>query len=162
VVQLVVPPLRARNGDLSLLLGAMLADSAHRNGKAVPSVTPEAMAVLARHRWPGNVRELRNLAQRLVVLDDDGRITIADLPPSLRKDPPAGRAMVNGAQWQPEPYEQAQEVALRDFRSDYVRRMLEAHRGNVTRAAHSAGVSRRTFHRWIAEGSDTAEAGGEG
>jgi len=161
VVQLVVPPLRARNGDLALLLGAMLADFAQRNGKPVPVVTPEAMTVLARHRWPGNVRELRNLAQRLVVLDDDGRITIADLPPALRKDPPPARAGAAGAAWQPEPYEAAQEAALRDFRGDYVRRMLEAHRGNVTRAAQSAGVSRRTFHRWIADGSDTMDAGGD-
>jgi DNA-binding NtrC family response regulator len=162
VVQLVVPPLRARNGDLPLLLGAMLTEFANRNGKPVPSVTPEAMEVLARHRWPGNVRELRNLAQRLVVLDDDGRITIADLPPSLRKEPAAGWTPANGAVWQPEPYEHAQEVALREFRSDYVRRMLEAHHGNVTRAASTAGVSRRTFHRWIADGPDTVDSGGDG
>ena len=37
------------------------------------------------------------------------------------------------------------------FKAEYVRSMLERHRGNVTQAAKSAGVSRRTFHRWLAD-----------
>ena len=48
-------------------------------------------------------------------------------------------------------YSRAQEEALREFRATYVRRLLELHGGNVTRAATTAGVSRRTLHRWLAE-----------
>ena len=154
VVHFVVPPLRARSGDLALLLTAMLAEFAARTDKRAPQVTPEAMALLARHRWPGNVRELRNLAQRLVALDDDGRVTVADLPPALRGEPSGGGDAPVDDAWRPVPYDAAQDAALREFRSEYVRRMMEAHGGNVTRAAERAGVSRRTFHRWIADGRD--------
>ncbi|MEQ1692359.1 MAG: sigma-54 dependent transcriptional regulator, partial [Gemmatimonas sp.] len=157
VVHFVVPPLRDRNGDLTLLLSLMLAEFAARNAKRTPQVTPEAMALLAQHRWPGNVRELRNLAQRLVVLDVDGRITPEDLPIGLRTRASAEPAVNGAVAWKSLPYDEAQEIALRTFRDGYVRQLLEASHGNVTRAAQRAGVSRRTFHRWIADGTDAPD-----
>ena len=63
----------------ALLLGAMLAEFASRNGKPVPAVTPEAMSVLSRHRWPGNVRELINRIRRAMVMCEHRLITPADL-----------------------------------------------------------------------------------
>ena len=54
------------------------------------------------------------------------------------------------AQWTME-YSSAQDDALREFRATYVRRLLELHGGNVSRAATTAGVSRRTLHRWLAQ-----------
>ncbi len=48
-------------------------------------------------------------------------------------------------------YATAQDQALRQFRTAYVAQMLAQHQGNVSRAAAAAGVSRRTFHRWIAD-----------
>jgi DNA-binding NtrC family response regulator len=148
VVPFSLPPLRARDGDVPLLLNVFLDEFASAARRRAPQVTAEAWAVLRRHTWPGNVRELRNAAQRLVVLDDDGRITAEDLGGALqhltrpREDEPA--------QW-PVTYPEAQDRALRDFRATYVRRLLEMHDGNVSRAAVTAGVSRRTLHRWLAE-----------
>jgi DNA-binding NtrC family response regulator len=111
-------------------------------------VTAEAWAILERHSWPGNVRELRNAAQRLVVLDNDGRITAEDLDGALHH---IVRPRENEeARW-PSSYSEAQDKALRDFRAEYVRRLLELHDGNVSHAAVGAGVSRRTLHRWLAE-----------
>ena len=59
---------------------------------------PDAWVALERHAWPGNVRELRNAAQRLVVLDDDGRITAEDLTSVLhhRATDPRRHAGVDG------------------------------------------------------------------
>lgn len=111
-------------------------------------MTPEAWAILERHTWPGNVRELRNAAQRLVVLDADGRITPEDLGSALQRGFDTSPERV--AEW-PVEYAGAQQDALHEFRSTYVRRLLELHGGNVSRAAKTAGVSRRTLHRWLAE-----------
>lgn len=148
VVQLHVPPLRLRQGDIALLLHTFAAEFAAALSKAVPRFSPDALAALEGYGWPGNVRELRNLAQRLVVLDEDGRITLSDLPDAIRgwteaepTVPPASVA----------PYEEARAKALAAFRSGYVKRLLAAHDGNITRAAREAGLSRRTLHRWLAE-----------
>ncbi|MBA4070324.1 MAG: hypothetical protein C0497_00565 [Gemmatimonas sp.] len=148
VVHFVLPPLRARQGDVPLLMNAFLGEFAAALRRRPPEVMPEAWAILERHSWPGNVRELRNTAQQLVVLDSDGRITREDLGDAFTRDLETQR---------PEPaplpltYAQAQLQALRAFRSTYVKRLLELHGGNVTRAATSAGVSRRTLHRWLSE-----------
>jgi len=151
VVRLDVPPLRARGNDVDLLLHAFLARFAVASGRPAPVLTPETREVLLRYAWPGNVRELRNLAQRLVVMDEDARLTLADLPEGMRSGVPAAGAPDGDGRTPPEPWEPASAVALRAFRGDYVRRLLAAHDGNVSRAAAAAGVSRRTLHRWIAE-----------
>ena len=116
-------------------------------------MTPEAWSILEQHTWPGNVRELRNAAQRLVVLDADGRITAEDLSGVLGRGIVAPRE--DAASW-PTTYSGAQDKALREFRATYVKRLLELHGGTVSRAATTAGVSRRTLHRWLAELNMTA------
>ena len=147
VVQLRLPPLRARPEDVPVLLLAFLRRFAADLERPTPTVTPDTMAALQAHPWPGNVRELRNLAQRLVVLDTDARITLADLPDAIRGWPDEP----DGAPLPPASYTEAREEALTDFRRSYLRRLLSVHGGNVTRAAVAAGVSRRTLHRWLAE-----------
>jgi DNA-binding NtrC family response regulator len=156
VVQLNLPPLRGRTGDLPLLMNAFVEEFASAAHRRPPQVMPDAWATLERHGWPGNVRELRNAAQRLVVLDDDGRITADDIRSALhyaiQKHPE------ESAPW-PVDYGAAQERALREFRAEYVTRLLELHGGNVSRAAEAAHVSRRTLHRWLAELRPSSEEG---
>ncbi|MBI4500868.1 MAG: sigma-54-dependent Fis family transcriptional regulator [Gemmatimonadetes bacterium] len=152
VVHLRVPPLRARQDDIALLLHTFAAEFAEAFSKPVPRFSPDALQALETYRWPGNVRELRNLAQRLVLLDEDGRVTLADLPDAVRgwtegePDAPPLRFV---------PYEEARAQALAAFRSAYVKRLLAQHDGNVSQAARQAGLSRRTLHRWLAEGATT-------
>ena len=148
VVELTIPPLRERKGDLPLLLSTFLAEFAELQGVAPPGVAPDALRILERHPWPGNVRELRNLAHRLVVLDTAGVITVADLPPAVR-DWTGLSDDVN--ELSSLPYSEAREEVLAAFRASYCRQLLKETDGNVTRAASAAGVSRRTFHRWLAE-----------
>ncbi|MFN0098433.1 MAG: sigma-54-dependent transcriptional regulator [Gemmatimonadaceae bacterium] len=148
VIRLQLPALRERGGDVALLLTAFLEEFAQLAKRRPPRVTREALAILERYPWPGNVRELRNVAQRLVVLDDDGQVTAEELPGALRAQPAATAAEEPG--W-PQSYEVAREAANRRFLKGYIEGMLEATDGNVSRAADAAGVSRRTFHRWMAE-----------
>ncbi len=148
VIPLQVPLLRERAGDVALLARRFFAEFSAAKDEDPPRVSPDVWDALERYEWPGNVRELRNLAERLVVLDDDGRITLSDLPEPLRP----WATVENGS---PEsellPYEGARAEALDSFKLRYVGRLLEASGGNVSGAARAAGVSRRTLHRWIAE-----------
>jgi DNA-binding NtrC family response regulator len=158
VVQLVVPPLRERPDDLEALLRHFLDRFAHDLGKEAPQVSPDAWSALERYQWPGNVRELRNVAQRAAVLDEDGQITLADLPETLRGWAPGNTEPASlGA---PPPYEDAREAAALAFRDGYLRRLLAHCGGNVSQAARLAGVSRRTLHRWLAETGVATDAGG--
>jgi DNA-binding NtrC family response regulator len=84
VIQLRLPPLRERLDDLPALLTHFLSSFANQYRMPVPSVSADAMAMLASYGWPGNVRELRNVAERLVVRSRNGAIDVADLPPSVR------------------------------------------------------------------------------
>ncbi|MBI4409658.1 MAG: sigma-54-dependent Fis family transcriptional regulator [Gemmatimonadetes bacterium] len=150
VVPLRVPPLRERRGDIPLLLQTFLRQFGQLHGKEVPEVSPDVWELLERYAWPGNIRELKNLAQRLVVLDEDGRITRSDLPETLRFPLSAAPGSAPAAATSLE-YEAARGAALRAFHASYLTRLLEEHGGNVTRAARAAGLSRRTLHRWLAQ-----------
>ena len=80
VIELRVPPLRERRGDLPQLTTAILARLAGNHGRSVvPQLTPAALEALASHPFPGNVRELENVLERALAMADDDRIDAADL-----------------------------------------------------------------------------------
>ncbi len=89
VVHLRVPPLRARTEDIEPLVEAFVGTIAGELGVPIPVVDHEVMEALKKHSWPGNVRELRNAIERLIIMANEGRIELGDLPPELV----AGRAV---------------------------------------------------------------------
>jgi DNA-binding NtrC family response regulator len=86
VIPLTIPPLRARSGDIPLLVDYFLARLRETRASKVTSLTPEVMSVLKAYHWPGNIRELENLMERMVILADGPILTIDDLPQRLLKD----------------------------------------------------------------------------
>jgi transcriptional regulator with PAS, ATPase and Fis domain len=83
VIQLKVPPLRARKQDIPLMIEQFLQQFRIPAGP-VRSMTPEAVAALVEYSWPGNVRELENVIERLVVVCHRDVIELSDLPLELR------------------------------------------------------------------------------
>src|SRR5579872_840779 len=79
-----LPPLRERSGDIPLLAQSFLREFAREMGKEVKDFTAEALESLIHHAWPGNVRELRAAIEHAVALCRGDRITVRDLPRSLR------------------------------------------------------------------------------
>ncbi len=141
VVNLRLPPLRERPGDLPLLIQHFVRHFAQENGKKLEGITPDAVSALAAHPWPGNVRELRNVIERMVVLARGDRLTARDLPPSFR--PTGGEASALVPKGGP--------LSLEDAERQMIVRALKAHDNNVTRAAADLGISRRTLHRKLNE-----------
>ncbi|MCH8829666.1 MAG: sigma-54-dependent Fis family transcriptional regulator [Planctomycetes bacterium] len=80
VISITLPPLRERKEDLYKLALHFLNESAAQAGKRINYIEADALTALERHRWPGNIRELKNAIERAVVLADDERITLKDLP----------------------------------------------------------------------------------
>ena len=62
-----LPPLRERGEDLSELVRVLLAEISRKKGRAVPTLSPDALSLLGRYHWPGNIRELRNVLERAML-----------------------------------------------------------------------------------------------
>ncbi|HYF75662.1 MAG TPA: sigma 54-interacting transcriptional regulator, partial [Symbiobacteriaceae bacterium] len=83
VVRILLPPLRERREDLPRFIEHGMKRACERLGRGPVSIEPGALRQLLAYQYPGNVRELENLLEQAVVLDDDGLITEADLPPEV-------------------------------------------------------------------------------
>jgi DNA-binding NtrC family response regulator len=81
VVELFLPPLRERAGDLKLLANEFLTRFSTQNGKKVTGYDDEAMSWILNYRWPGNVRELKNAVERAVIMVGGPVIGVNDIAP---------------------------------------------------------------------------------
>ncbi len=84
VVRIKMPPLRERAEDIPQIVDFSLQTLVKQKKTRVSKVSPEAMAVLVRHRWPGNVRELENVVYRSAVIAQGDAILVKDLPAEIR------------------------------------------------------------------------------
>ncbi|MGH7995402.1 MAG: PEP-CTERM-box response regulator transcription factor [Opitutaceae bacterium] len=131
VVQIVLPPLRERGEDVTLLARSLLHRYAEETGKPGISFGPEALRAIRSYTWPGNVRELQNRVKRGVIMSGNRRVTAQDL--ELAAAASGGSA-----------------TSLKDAREAVEREMiteaLRKHSGKITAAAADLGVSRPTFY----------------
>jgi DNA-binding NtrC family response regulator len=81
VVEIFLPPLRERLGDVKLLANEFLARYAQQNGKKVTGFDNDSWSWILNYRWPGNVRELKNAVERAVIMATGPVITVTDIAP---------------------------------------------------------------------------------
>ena len=94
VVPIVVPPLREREGDITLLVDHFLRIYCASSKKPLKAVKPDVLEILEDYRWPGNVRELENVIQRLVVMVNSPVITLEHLPQQLLHSSATGQESI--------------------------------------------------------------------
>src|SRR5664280_2059248 len=140
VVEIFLPPLRARSGDVPLLAQNVLREFARENNKPVADFTADAMELLMNYSWPGNVRELRTAIEHAVVLCRGERISARDLPASVRD----GSAL---AAADPQRVLARNDLTVKEAEKQLIIRALKETQGNRTLAARKIGMSRRTLHR---------------
>ncbi|MCC9599858.1 sigma-54 dependent transcriptional regulator [Stieleria sp. JC731] len=83
VVNIVLPSLRERVGDIPLLIDYFLREAAETCGRDVDCFDSEAITQMQSYRWPGNVRQLQNVVERAVLLSRGRQLTLNDLPPEV-------------------------------------------------------------------------------
>ena len=131
VVPIELPPLREREGDVPLLIEALLHEFNEQHAKNV-ALSPKVIKHLQECPWPGNVRELRNLIERMVVTADAGEVRPDALPPEIRF------------------YSQRPtfdlESATREAERKAIMAALELADDHRERAAELLGISVRTLH----------------
>jgi DNA-binding NtrC family response regulator len=138
VVEIQLPPLRERAGDIPLLAQKFLREFARENGKPLKDFTADALEWLMNYSWPGNVRELRTAIEHAVVLCRGEKISARDLPPPVRAGGPSGHLAPPLAR---------NDLTVREAEKQLIIRALKETDGNRTLAAKKIGMSRRTFHR---------------
>ena len=151
--QIDLAPLRDRPEDIEPLARYILN---REGGTTVPEIEPQALDALRAYSWPGNVRQLKNCLERAVILSNNGRITINELPPEVLRPPSVASAPSAGAPALPSDAPlpagvpgavSPPTVSLRDAERQQILSALEQtgwHRGKT---AEILGISPSTLYR---------------
>ena len=155
VIDIRLPALKDRPGDIALLVSRFTKEFAKKNDVEIKGIDSTALKALEAYSWPGNVRQLRNVIERMVVLADGSRLTLADIPTEIIDD--AAIAPITAPVASPPAAANAPaapaSVSLADTEKSVIMKTLEECGFNKTRAAEKLGISRRTLHRKLNEWS---------
>jgi two-component system response regulator HydG len=134
-IEIHIPPLRERPGDIALLATHFARHYARKYGRAELGIPAEAMARLMQYRWPGNVRELKHAVERAVIMSEDGSFPLAGigLVPAVQRTADSGSTLN---------LDELEKIAIQQAISRY--------QGNLTRAAQALGLGRTTLYRKMA------------
>jgi len=146
VFPVVMPPLRDRREDITLIAGHFLEKHARVLGRPLEAFDPAALRALASYAWPGNVRELENAVERAVAVAQGPAVQLRDLPADVTG---AQDGAVPGEQLASLPYREAIDLARDRVTREYLVALLSELDGNVTRAAERAGMARESLHRLL-------------
>ncbi len=130
VINIKIPPLRDRDNDIISLVHHFAEKFAREHGVVIPTFSDNALKVLKKYYWPGNVRELENVIQRIIVMSEQSRIDVPDLPDlmhfyALR--------------------EKRLNRTLEEVEVEYIRNVLNSQNGNKTKTAAVLGIDRKTL-----------------
>jgi two-component system NtrC family response regulator/two-component system response regulator HydG len=146
VIEIRIPALRERLGDLSVLAHHFMRKYAELNGKEVRGISDETLALLLAHHWPGNVRELENAIERAVVLSNEAVLAPEHFP-TLRRlaaaDPASGATQALGFR--------LPGSTLAEIEREAILRTLEASGGSTSKAAEILQISTRKIQYKLKE-----------
>ena len=150
VIQIKLPPLRARGTDILLLSQHYLQQFASANEKQIVGLSDATAQKLMDYAWPGNVRELRNAIERAVALARFDRIAVDDLPDKIRN--------YRGSHLELGGDNPSELLTMEEVERRYIRHVLKATRGNRTSTAQVLGFDRKTLYRKLKQmGDETPE-----
>ncbi len=130
VINIEVPPLRQRGGDILALARHFAEKFAREQGRPAPRLSDAVLESFLAYQWPGNVRELENVVQRLVVMTEGDEIDVPSLPAVMRFSVPRQRGVNR---------------TLADVESEHIQAVLASVGGNRTLAAKILGIDRKTL-----------------
>ena len=133
-VEIHVPPLRERIGDIPVLVGHFVGLFQEKYRKEDLAVAPEALRLLERHPWPGNVRELQHALERAIILSDSDLLLPEDFrflgnEPELSEGDPAST------------------LNIEEMERKLILQALQIHKGNISKAADDLGLTRAALYR---------------
>lgn len=143
IFPILLPDLKKRGADITLLAENFIEKFNTLYGKAVKRISPTALKLLMNYDWPGNVRELENCIERAILLAKDDCIHSYDLPPSLQNE-----------EWlthETAPPKGLLDERLARYEKQIIIESLKEHNGNKAATARALGISARTMHYKLAQ-----------
>lgn len=153
VLPIIIPPLRERKDDISLLVSHFIEKHGKKFNSPVKGVSREAMNQLMAYSWPGNVREMENVVQRAIVSCRSERIEhFPDLGKTLHETAakPAEDVADDPTIWvdagEGAGYHAIKQSLIEQFERKYFDHLLKKHRGVIAEAARESGLNYKTFY----------------
>jgi len=144
VLNLEIPPLRERKGDISLLVNFFIKKYGYKFKKIVEGISEEGIQILENYDWPGNIRQLENIIERLVVRTDKNFI-MTNLVKEIMKLQYGGGIIDN--------YQKQDNINyplignLENIEKNIIKEIINEEKGNKAAAARRLGISRTTLWR---------------
>ncbi len=154
VVKISIPPLRERNGDVALLFNYFVETMSPKFSRHIIKIDPAVVKCLEAYDWPGNIRELQNVVERILLVAEEGCISIEHLPREIVATA-IGYSRDNwnwnpgkfSASPQPLSNRKTRKLAALEQERAMIIKAIDAHAGNISRAAIELGISRNTLYR---------------
>jgi DNA-binding NtrC family response regulator len=149
IMEVHVPPLRDRRGDIPLLTAAFIRDCAKRMNRPLGGITTAAEQILQESSWDGNIRELRNVIERACLLSESRMLTERDIMGAMKTFHRPLSSVTATAAAPPDRTMENDDDLLSTVQRSQIDRILKRVGGNKTQAARLLGISRRSLYRWI-------------
>jgi len=144
VINLKLPSLRERKGDIGLLIDNFLVKYSRKNKKDIKGITPQSAKLLDNYDWPGNIRELENTIERAVVMARNEYIEPSDLPSNIN---------VNTKKSRKETFRIPSGATMKEIEKKVIIETLQTTNGSKSKAAKILGISTRKIEYKIKEWS---------
>ena len=135
VISVIIPPLRERTGDISLLTRHLVDTLSLKMGKHVRSIEPAVLVTLEGHRWPGNVRELANVIEYAINMLQGNDLLLAHLPSYLQTKQSAKPILAD-----------AEILPLDQVEKRAIQNALIHFGYNISKTAHALNIGRNTLY----------------
>lgn len=132
-VEIHLPPLRERTGDIPLLANHFLKQYSKKYRKPIKKINAEAISKLNQHLWPGNVRELQHAVERAVIMCDSDVLEADDF--------------IISSKGKPKDEIELETYDLDTIEKNVIRKVLKQNQGNITKAAEQLGLTRTSLYR---------------
>jgi transcriptional regulator with PAS, ATPase and Fis domain len=132
-VEIKIPPLRDRINDIPLLVDHFITMYASKYRKKITAVKDDAMNKLQAYNWPGNIRELQHALERAIIMSDHDELTADDFFFLTHNDKNENITADN--------------YNLEEIERNVIKRAIDKHGGNISKAAKELGLTRASLYR---------------
>lgn len=142
-VEVTLPPLRERRGDVELLARHFAGYYATKNHKPVPDFSDAALRKLNQHSWPGNIRELQHAVERAIIMAESDVLQAQDFSFSAMEVPAAAQPATA--------FVPDISLPLSEMERETIIRVIEKNKGNISKSAKELGLTRTALYRRLSK-----------